>query len=85
MEIITILAFSKSCRGVINEQAQFNIPQGALMRYSNKKLDCKSTVSGSLYCTGMLLSAGMNFKLYGFGFKLLYCVLSWANVGYLIG
>ncbi|WP_157063121.1 hypothetical protein [Legionella worsleiensis] len=55
------------------------------MRYSNKKLDCKSTVSGSLYCTGMLLSAGMNFKLYGFGFKLLYCVLSWANVGYLIG
>lgn len=41
-------------------------------------------VFSTTYSTGALLSLGMNFKLHGLSFKLLYCLLSWMNVGYLI-
>ncbi|KTD01087.1 hypothetical protein Lgor_2572 [Fluoribacter gormanii] len=49
-----------------------------------KKIDVSNSVSAAIYYNGSLLSLGMNYKLYGFSFKLIFSVLSWINVGYLI-
>jgi hypothetical protein len=48
------------------------------------KIDIESIIGDQFYSVGSLLSLGMNFKLYGFSFKLLFFFLSWLDVGYLI-
>ncbi|HBD7476109.1 TPA: hypothetical protein KKX77_002637 [Legionella pneumophila] len=58
---------------------------GNKMSYSEKHYVIKEGVLSALYSTGSLVSLGMNFKLHGLSFKLFYCLLSWMNVGYLIG